>query len=127
MAKDLYTMYTIFFSIAGICFYKWVAIYLKIRNMIQIKCHVTDIRHITTYNEVIHYYHYLFTLKGKEYNICDNVILFKLWPKQINDELDMYVDKNNPSNVVTPWQTYLYKIYLYITIISILIPLFLSL
>lgn len=127
MAKDLYSMYIIFFSIGGICFYKWVAIYLKIRNMIPIKCHVTDIRHITTYDEVIHDYHYAFTWKGKEYNICDNVTLYKLWPKQINDELDMFVDENNPLNVVTPWQAYLYKIYLFIIIASILIPFILSL
>lgn len=127
MAKTLSVIFVIFFSVAGICIYKWIAIYLKIRKMILIKCKVTDVRNITTFEETIYDYHYVFEYNGKEYKICDSLIFDEFWQKHIGDELNMYIDEKSPNNFVSPWQTYLYKLYIMIIIVSLIIPFILSL
>lgn len=127
MAKVLSIIFIIFFSIAGICIYKWIAIYLKIRKMIPIKCKVTDIRNITTFEENIYDYHYVYKYNGKEYKICDSLLFNELWQKHIGDELKMYIDEKDPTSFVSPWQTYLYKLYIIIILASLIIPFILSL
>lgn len=49
MAKDIALIFIIFFSISGICFYKWIMIHTRIKQMDLIKCQVTDVINRTTY------------------------------------------------------------------------------
>lgn len=48
MAKNDALIFLIFLSIAGISFYKWILIHIKIKNMELIKCKCTDIITRTT-------------------------------------------------------------------------------
>lgn len=122
MAKDISIIFVIFFSISGICLYKWIAIYSKVKYMNLIKCHVTDIINRTTYQKNIYDYHYTYKIKNEEYGTSDRLKCNYLWNPKINDELEMYVAKNNPNNTISPWQTYLYKLYFIIMIIFFIVP-----
>lgn len=122
MANELGVIFMIFYSISGIFFYKWLTIYFKRKNMILIKCHVKEIRNITTYYKDYHKYYYVYTINNIEYTIYDNLKYNYLWKKHINDELDMYIDINKQNNIISPWQTYLSKLYLKIIITSLIIP-----
>ena len=52
MAKDIALIFIIFFSISGICFYKWIMIHTRIKQMDLIKCQVTDVINRTTYQKI---------------------------------------------------------------------------
>jgi hypothetical protein len=54
MAKDITLIFTIFFSISGICFYKWIMIHTKVKQMNLIKCKVTDIINKNGNNKTSH-------------------------------------------------------------------------
>ena len=60
MAKNDVLMFVIFLSIAGICFYKWILIHVKMKNMIIIKCKCTDIITRTMYHKNIYEYYYVY-------------------------------------------------------------------
>ena len=127
MAKDIALIFIIFFSISGICFYKWIMIHTRIKQMDLIKCQVTDVINRTTYQKNIYDYHYAYKVDNKEYGTSDRLKYNLLWKPKINDELNMYVSKNNPNNTISPWQTYLYKLYFIVMIISFIIPFIVSL
>ena len=122
MAKDTTLIFIIFFSIAGIYLYKWLNIHKKIKNMYLIKAHVTDVIQKTTYHKNIYEYYYSYTFQNEKYNTSDKLKYNFLWKPKIDDEVLMYIDKKNTNNNVTPWQTYLYKLYFIIMIISLIIP-----
>lgn len=92
-----------------------------------IKCKVTDVINRTTYQNNIYDFRYSYIVYGEEYGTSDRLMFNILWNPKINDELDMYISKNNPNNIVSLWQTYLYKLYLIIMIISFIIPFIISL
>lgn len=127
MAKNIGIIFVFIFSISGICLYKWIAIYNKIKTMNLIKCKVTDVINRTTYQNNIYDFHYSYIVNGEEYGISDRLKFNILWNSKINDELDMYISKNNSNNIVSLWQTYLYKLYLIIMIISFIIPFIINL
>lgn len=77
MAKNDALMFVIFLSIAGICFYKWILIHVKMKNMIIIKCKCTDIITRTMYHKNIYEYYYVYEYKNEEFiqiifysNVC---------------------------------------------------------
>lgn len=122
MAKDLSIIFIFFFSISGILFYKWLAIYKKVKNMTKINCKVTNIKHVTAYDGDFSSYYYEYKINNKIYTAYDNITFSFFWKKHINDNLIMYVSTKMPKEYISPWQTYLYKLYLHIIVISLLIP-----
>ena len=65
----------------------------------------------------------LFYFTEKEYKTSDRLkYKFFLWNPRIKDELDMYVYPKNPNITISPWNTYLYKLYFIIMGIAIIIP-----
>ena len=63
MAKNDALIFLIFLSIAGISFYKWILIHIKMKNMELIKCKCTDIITRTTYHKNIYEYYYVYKYK----------------------------------------------------------------
>lgn len=123
MAKDIGIIFVFVFSISGICLYKWIAIYNKIKTMNLIKCKVTDVINRTTYQNNIYDFHYSYIVNSEEYGTSDRLKFNILWNPKINDELDIYISKNNPDNIVSLWQTYLLIIMIISFIISFIISL----
>ena len=65
----------------------------------------------------------MFDMKDEEYKTSDRLIYrFFLWNPRIKDELDMHVYPKNPNITISPWNTYLYKLYFIIMCIAIIIP-----
>lgn len=123
MAKEETLLFVLFLSIAGICFYKWLLLHLKIKIMELISAKCTDVITRTMYHKTTHEYHYDYIYNNEEYKTSDRLkYKFILFSPKINDEVEMYVNKKNPNITVSPWNTFLYKFYFNLIIICILIP-----
>lgn len=123
MAKEETLLFVLFLSIAGIYFYKWLLLHLKIKIMELISAKCTDVITRTMYYKTTHEYHYDYTYNNEEYKTSDRLkYKFILFSPKINDEVEMYVNKKNPNITVSPWNTFLYKFYFNLIIICILIP-----
>lgn len=123
MAKEETLLFVLFLSIAGICFYKWLLLHLKIKTMELTKATCTDVITRTTYHKTTHEYHYDYTYNNEEYKTSDRLkYKFILFSPKINDEVEMYINKKNPNITVSPWNTFLYKFYFNLIIIFAIIP-----
>lgn len=123
MAKEETLLFVLFLSIAGICFYKWLLLHLKIKIMELISAKCTDVITRTMYHKTTHEYHYDYIYNNEEYKTSDKLkYKFILFSPKINDEVEMYVNKKNPNITVSSWNTFLYKFYFNLIIICILIP-----
>ena len=59
----------------------------------------------------------------EEYKTSDRLkYKFFLWDPRIKDEFDMYIYPKNPNITISPWNTYLYKLYFIIMGIAIIFP-----
>lgn len=123
MAKEETLLFVLFLSIAGICFYKWLLLHLKIKIMELISAKCTDVITRTMYHKTTHEYHYDYIYNNEEYKTSDRLkYKFILFSPKINDEVKMYINKKNPNITVNPWNSFLYKFYFNLIIICILIP-----
>lgn len=123
MAKEETLLFVLFLSIAGICFYKWLLLHLKIKIMELISAKCTDVITRTMYHKTTHEYHYDYKYNNEEYKTSDRLkYKFILFSPKINDEVKMYINKKNPNITVNPWNSFLYKFYFNLIIICILIP-----
>ena len=92
MAKEKTLLFVLFLSIAGICFYKWLLLHLKIKIMELISAKCTDVITRTMYHKTTHEYHYDYKYNNEEYKTSDRLkYKFILFSPKINDEVEMYV------------------------------------
>lgn len=111
------------FLIFGLYFlFKFIHIYHKIKLYSPTKVLCTDSIIRRTYNRKYYIFIYHVKLKKEEFNLRDQTLL-PFYPKliKINQNYLMYIDLNNPDNVVTPLEVLSYKYYLLIGLILLII------
>lgn len=111
------------FTLSILSFYKYMEIKKQLKTMKSLiaKCSNTTCK--TLYQHNVYIYEYEFYIDQEKFNVRDE-IKFKIpfFNPQINDELKLYVDINNPQNVVTPFKLYASKFYLVIACILLILP-----
>ena len=126
--NDKAIIITICLSIACILLYKLYLYNLKKKNMILIRCRVTDTTYRTGYAKNTYIYYYLYTHNNEEYNTNDTTrFKLPLFNPKINDELNLYINPENPDDRVTPLEIYKAKVYSYLIFLLIIIPILLFL
>ena len=121
--QDKAIIMTICFSIACILIYKLYGYFKKKKGMINIRCRVTDTTYRTGYAKNTYIYYYIYTYNGEEYTTNDTT-RFKLpfFNPKINDEFAISIDPNKPNNNITPLEIFKAKLYSYLIILLIIIP-----
>lgn len=123
MSANETIIFVIFWSISIILFYKWFQFYKRTKKMIKSICKCTDTTLRTTYQKNIRVYHYIYVFQGDEYTAGD-APRFRLpfFKPKINDELEIYINKRNPHNVLTPYYCFYSKLCLLLSISCIIFP-----
>lgn len=116
---------SIFWILAFFSFYKYYRIQKKINYMKEYEAMCTDFIIKNTYQRKYYIYYYKVIKKGEEIIIEDKLILPLMKNKiKINEYYKVYVDSKNNSDYVTPVQVITYKLYLFLSLCLIIIPLF---
>lgn len=126
MSKDGIILTTLSFVFAFFLFRRFIEIYKKMKNMIEIEAIVTDVIVRTTYNRKYYMYYYSFVFGGNEYTIEDKKRTPWMHKKiVINQTILMYILPDNPKEYISPMSVLTYKYYLLLAICFIVLPLLL--
>ena len=103
---------------------KFFIIYNDLKKMQLIQATCTDFIIRTFYNKKEYVAFYEYKYKKENYKASDKMRLpiLKFFIK-INKKYDMYFDPNNTNNYVSPYEFIVYRYYLVIAILFIVIPL----
>ena len=115
-------MFVLFFTIAVIILIKYYNYYKSKKNMILIKCLVTDKTYRTGYEKNTYIYYYEYQYKDETYTDSDSTRFKVLFNPNIKDELNIYINPKKPEKNITPYIILLNKIYLIISILLIILP-----
>lgn len=115
----------IFWLIAFFSFYKYYKIQRKINNLEEYVATCSDILIKNTYNRKYYIYYYEVNYQNNKYILQDKLILpFLKGRIKINEDYKIYINLKNGQDYVTPMEVMTYKLYLFISIALIIIPLF---
>ena len=103
---------------------KFFIIYNDKKKMQLIKATCTDFIVRTFYNRKEYVAFYEYKYKKETYKACDKMKLpiLKIFIK-IDKKYDMYFDPKNSNNYVSPYEFIIYRYYLVIAILFIVVPL----
>lgn len=124
--KDKAIIMTICFSILIILIYKLYLYYKKKKDMINIRCRVTDTTYKTGYAKNTYIYYYIFTYNNEEYTTNDATrVKLPFFDPKIKDEFDIFINPNKPNNNITPLEIYKVKFYSFLITLLIIISILL--
>ena len=103
---------------------KFFIIFNDLKKMQLVKATCTDFIVRTFYNKKDYVAFYEYKYKKETYEASDKMRfpILKLFIK-INKKYDMYFDPNNSNNYVSPYELIIYRYYLVIAILLVVIPL----
>lgn len=123
MTNDETIILAFCWGVAIILFYKWIKKNNEIKKMEQGTCVCSDKTLKTTYQKNIYIYYYTYLVNKEKYTTRDETrFKFPFFNPNINDELNIYYDKLNPQQVITPWQILKHKIIFILIIMLFILP-----
>ena len=106
--------------------HKFSIIYQDMKKMQLIKVNCSDFIIRTSYNKKEYVAFYEYTFKKEDYTASDKSRLpFLKYFIKLNKKYDMYINPNKPNSYVSPYELIVYKYYLILALLFIIVPMLL--